>query len=46
MADAAASLWDGAAGYITDANVAVWDTQDGVYLFSMCYTRDGGWFKC
>ena len=46
MADAAASLWDGSAGYIMDANVAVWDAQDDTYLFSMCYTRESGWFKC
>ena len=46
MTDAAYSVADDTSGYITDANVAVWDTQDGVYLFSMCYTRESGWFKC
>lgn len=46
MADAAASMFDGNAKYITDANIAVWDSFEGVYLFSMCYTRESGWFKC
>ena len=46
MADAALNIDDDVDGCITDANVAVWDAVDGVYLFSMCYTRDSGWFRC
>ena len=46
MAYAASHISDKLDAHITDANVCVWDRFDGVYLLSMCYTRDSGWFKC
>ena len=31
---------------ITDGHVSVWDSVLGEPVFSMCYTRESGWFKC
>lgn len=46
LKDAAAWINDSSVAHITDGHVSVWDCEDEVFVLSMCYTRDGGWFKC
>ena len=44
--DAAAWINDSPDACITDGHVCVWDYVLEEVVFSMCYTRDSGWFKC
>ena len=44
--DAAAWINDSSFAHITDGHVSVWDRVLGELVFSMCYTRESGWFKC
>ena len=44
--DAAAWINGSPDTYITDGHVSVWDYVLEEFVFSMCYTRESGWFKC
>ena len=44
--DAASWIKDSPDACITDGHVSVWDYVLEESVFSMCYTRDSGWFKC